>query len=644
MNKNWKLKTSLSKDPSVQNEDIDINFLLTDRFSEMCDDILNRTEDEETKRFALLCKNIAVKYKYEKFKEEVRLLKANIKIPDIALNLLFSRGVSDYHKMLKFFRPTMDKLYDPLLMKDCDIASDRIVEAIENKEQIMILGDYDVDGTCGVSLFYLFLRNYGLDPEYYIPDRIKEGYGISIQSIDYAREKNIKLIVSIDCGITATDKVKYAKSLGIDFIICDHHQPPEKIPEALAVMDPLRSDDNYPFKYLCGTGVAFKLVQAIAIKTRRPEIPETLIDLVAIATASDIVPLNDENRILVNEGFARINSNPRLSLRILIESSGLKLGNLNTSNIVFTVAPRINAVGRLGDAKRAVELLTCTDDDKINEFTEILNEENKKRRGIDKSITDDAFTMFEDELDIKNLNSIIIHNEKWHPGVIGIVAARLVEKYNLPSIVLTTVNGVAKGSARSINSFNIYEALKKCQDHLIQFGGHFHAAGLEIELDKIDSFKESFNEIASREISDEQLIPEIEVDSEITFEDLSPKFIQILSFFEPHGPENMTPVFVTRNVEVIDKVYFTEKSNTHIFKVKDSESNKKFEAVFFNSHEYRDNGMNGHSGNGSANKLIIKEGSNFDICYSVDKNFWKGREYTKLRIRDIKPTKLYNQT
>lgn len=640
MNKNWKLKTNLSTDQSVQNEDIDINFLLTDRFSEMCDEIVNHNEDEETKRFALLCKNIAVKFKYEKFKEEVRLLKANIKIPDLALNLLFSRGVSDYHKMQKFFRPTLDKLYDPLLMKDCDKASGRIIEAIKNKEQIMILGDYDVDGTCGVSMFYLFLKNFGLDPEYYIPDRIKEGYGISVQSIDHAKENNIKLIVAIDCGITAYDKVEYAKTLGIDFIICDHHQPPEKIPEALAVMDPLRTDDAYPFKYLCGTGVAFKLAQAVSILSGRPEIPETLIDLVAIATASDIVPLNDENRILVNEGFAKINSSPRLSLRILIESSGLQVGNLNTSNIVFTVAPRINAVGRLGDAKRAVDLLTCDNDDKIKEFTSVLNDENKKRRGIDKSITDDAFTIFEDELDIKNQNSIIIHNEKWHPGVIGIVAARLVEKYNLPSIVLTTVNGVAKGSARSISSFNIYEALKQCQDHLIQFGGHFHAAGLEIELNKIDEFKESFNAIASREISDEQLIPEILVDSEIKFEDLSPKFLQILSFFEPHGPENMTPVFVTKNVVVKNGIKFTEKSNTHIFKVMDEDSRITFEAVFFNSLEYKDNGMNGHSKNG---KVIIKEDNHYDICYSVDKNFWKGREYTKLRIRDIKPTKLINQ-
>ncbi|MBK9404402.1 MAG: single-stranded-DNA-specific exonuclease RecJ [Ignavibacteria bacterium] len=601
MNKNWKLKTIYTQDRSVQNEDI------------------------------------------AAFIEEVRNLKSNVQLPELILKLLYMRGISDYHKMLKYFKPTFIKLYDPLMMKDCDIACERISEVIQNKERIMILGDYDVDGTCGVSMFYLFMKKFGLEQEYYIPDRITEGYGISFQSIDYAKENNIKLIVAIDCGITAYDKVEYAKTLGIDFIICDHHQPPEKIPEALAVMDPLRTDDNYPFKYLCGTGVAFKLVQAVSNKLDRPDIPASLIDLVAVATASDIVPLRDENRIIVKEGFEAMNSKPRLSLKILIESSKLQIGNLTTSNIVFTVAPRINAVGRLGDAKRAVELLTCEDNEKIKEFAFVLNDENQNRREIDKTITDDAFRMFEEINSFKNRSSIVIYNEDWHPGVIGIVAARLVEKYNLPTIVLTKVNGVAKGSARSINTFNIYEALKDCQDQLIQFGGHFHAAGLEIEIDMIDEFRESFNDLAKERITKEQLIPEIEVDAEVTFEELTPKLIQILSFFEPYGPENMTPVFKTKNVEVVDKVYFTEKSNTHIFKVKDNDSSKKFEAVFFNSHEYRDMEQNGNSINGKANKLIIKEGNNFDICYSIDKNFWKGREYTKLRIRDIKPTRLVNQ-
>ncbi|MDQ3194564.1 MAG: DHHA1 domain-containing protein, partial [Bacteroidota bacterium] len=323
--------------------------------------------------------------------------------------------------------------------------------------------------------------------------------------------------------------------------------------------------------------------------------------------------------ILVKEGFDLINTKPRLCLKVLIESSGLKIGNLTTSNIVFTLAPRINAVGRLGDAKRAVELLTCEDDDKIKESAFVLNDENQNRREIDRSITDDAFKFFDDVIKLDNQSAIVIHNESWHPGVIGIVAARLVEKYNLPAIVLTTVNGVAKGSARSINTFNIYEALKQCRELLIQFGGHFHAAGLEIELTNIEKFKKLFNTIASTEITGDQLIPEIEVDAEITFEDLGERTIKILSFFEPFGPENMAPVFVTRDVQIIGDVRCV-KSNTHLFKVRDNNTNKVFESVFFNSPEYKD---------------LIQTGNNCDICYSIDRSFWNGRETTKLRIRDM---------
>ncbi|MBK8554221.1 MAG: hypothetical protein IPL53_25515 [Ignavibacteria bacterium] len=316
-------------------------------------------------------------------------------------------------------------------------------------------------------------------------------------------------------------------------------------------------------------------------------------------------------------------------MKILIESSGLKVGNLTTSNMVFTLAPRINAVGRLGDAKRAVELLTCEDNEKIKEFAFILNDENQNRRGIDKTITDDVYKIYDEADKLENMRSIVIHNKEWHPGVVGIVAARLVEKYNLPSIVLTTVNGVGKGSARSINSFNIYEALKQCTNLLIQFGGHFHAAGLEIELDKIEEFKKTFNEIASNEITDEQLIPEIEVDAEITLEELNEKIIKILSFFEPFGPDNMAPVFVTKDLQIIGEVRFA-KANTHIFKVIEHESKKIFEALFFNSPEFKYDVKEDPEGRGK-----IKTGNYCDICYSVDRSFWNGKEYTKLRIRDM---------
>jgi len=540
-------------------------------------------------------------------------------LPDLVLKLLYMRGITNYAKTVKFFRPTLEKLYDPFLLKDCKIGAERLLSAIDNNEKIMLLGDYDVDGTCGVSMFYLFLKNFGLDASVYIPDRISEGYGISIKSIDTAAEEGIKLIVSIDCGITAADKIEYAKSKGIEFIICDHHQSPDNIPQALAVIDPVRRDCEYPFKALCGTGVAFKLMKAIAILKGNPELPNSLLDFVAIATASDIVSLTDENRILVAEGFKILNSNPRPALRTLIESSGLEIGKLNTTNIIYTVAPRINAVGRLGDAKRAVKLLTSVNEDDLQEFADVLNSENINRRELDKTITDTAFKMYEDAEKEEYKNAIVIHNESWHPGVIGIVAARLVEKYNIPSIVLTTVNGVAKGSARSINGFNIYEALKKCDNLLIQYGGHFHAAGLEIDINNITEFKKIFNELAVKELTDEQLIPEIDVDEEITFDEIKERLVKILSFFEPFGPGNGMPVFTTKKVQIVGEVKHA-KYFTTLFKVKDDSGNV-FEAVFFNSNDY---------------KPFIEDGKYCDICYNIEKSVWRGYEKIKLKVKDLK--------
>ncbi len=554
------------------------------------------------------------------FISDIRNLKAKVNIPDKLLRILYSRGISDYYKIVKYFKPTKEKLYDPLLMKDCDIATERLLKAINDKEKIMVLGDYDVDGTCGASMFHLFLKHFGLPSSVYIPDRIKEGYGISLTSIEKAKNEDIKLIVAIDCGITAYDKVEYAKTIGVEFIICDHHQPPEQIPEALAVLDPLRKDCDYPYKFLCGTGVAFKLIQAVCRRLNDNEFANNLIDFVAVATSSDIVPITDENRILVNEGFRLINTNPRPSLKTLIDKVGLKENVINTNNIVYSIAPRINAVGRLGDAKRAVELLTSEDPNELDELAHVLDLENTNRRELDKTITDDAFKIFDEINKNGDTFSIVLYNKEWHPGVIGIVAARLVEKYNVPSIVLTSVNGIAKGSARSINGFNLYEALKKCEDKLIQFGGHCHAAGLEINLDKIDEFRESFNAIAREELTRNELQPEIEIDAELNFDEINNVFINILTFFEPYGPGNAVPVFVTRNVQVVGAVR-NAKSDTHIFKVRDPESKKIFDAIFFLSKDYKDE---------------IKTGNHIDICYSVEKNLWNGRESIKLRVRDLK--------
>lgn len=559
----------------------------------------------------------------DSFISDIRNLKAKVQLPDKLLRILYSRGITDYHKVVKFFKPTKEKLYDPFLMKDCIVATDRIIQAIKDKEKILVLGDYDVDGTCGASMFHLFLKHFGLESLVYIPDRIKEGYGISLNAIEKAKNENIRLIVAIDCGITAYDKIEYAKTIGVEFIICDHHQPPEQIPDALAVLDPLRKDCSYPYKFLCGTGVAFKLIQAVCQKQNQIEFANSLIDFVALATSSDIVPITDENRILVNEGFKLINSKPRPSLKTLMEKVGLKESSINTNNIVYSLAPRINAVGRLGDAKRAVELLTSEDPRELGELALTLDLENTNRRELDKTITDDAFKIFEEINKNGKYYSIVLYNKEWHPGVIGIVAARLVEKYNVPSIVLTYVSGVAKGSARSINGFNLYEALKKCEDKLIQFGGHCHAAGLEISIDNIDEFREIFNEIAKDELTKNELQPEIEIDSELRFDEINNVFVNILSFFEPYGPGNSVPVFVTDNVQVVGAVK-NAKSDTHIFKVRDSESKKIFDAVFFLSKSYSD---------------IIKTGNYVDICYSVDRSLWNGRESVKLRIKDLKLSK-----
>ena len=555
----------------------------------------------------------------DNFIEEMRALRTNIQVPETLLRLLYSRGITNYAKAVKFFKPTKERLYDPFLLKDCRKASERLTDVIAAKERIMVLGDYDVDGTCGVSMFYLFLKHFGVDSIVYIPDRISEGYGISEKAINLAHEQGIKLIVSIDCGITAYDKVEYAKTLGIDFIICDHHQPPDVIPDAYAVLDALQENDTYPFKYLCGTGVAFKLIQGVCKLMKEEGYAYSLLDFVAIATASDIVPIVDENRIILSEGLDMMNESPRPSIRTILEESGLTPGTINTSKIVFTLAPRINAVGRLGDAKRAVELLTSNNEDELVDLAGTLNEENLNRREIDKTITEHAIKECE-EMVTDDSYTLVVHNDTWHPGVIGIVAARLVEKFHLPSVVLTTVNGVAKGSARSINGFNIYDALKQCEGDLIQFGGHYHAAGLELEIDKISNFKLKLNKIASEALSQEQLLPEILIDEEISFEDITSSFVKILSFFEPYGPENMTPVFTTKKVQIVGDVRYA-RSNTHLFKVREPDTGLVFDAVFFSSEKFHED---------------IQTGRHCDLCFSIDNNYWNGAYRTKLRIRDMK--------
>lgn len=556
---------------------------------------------------------------FDSFISDVQKLNGKIKIPESIAKILFMRGVTDHSKVFKFFKPTKDKLYDPLLMKGCDIATDRLLIAIKNKEKVMVLGDYDVDGIIGASMFSLFLEECGLEVSVFIPNRISQDYGLSNNAVDDAIEKDIKILVAIDCGITATNTVEYANQNGIDIIICDHHQAPDELPDAYAIMDPIQPNCEYPFKYLCGTGVAFKLIQSIAKILDKEKYAFSLLDFVAIATSSDIVPIIDENRILVNEGFNIINNiGSRPSIKALIEKIGLKDGKVNTTNIVFSLAPRINAVGRLGEASRAVDLLVSNDLSQLDALADILDVENANRREIDKSITEKAFNIYEEYYKTGNDYSIVLHNNDWHPGVISIVAARLVEKYNRPAIVLTTLKDTAKGSARSINGFNIYEALKKCEHLLVQYGGHCHAAGLEIYPDKIEEFRELFNSIAASELANDKLIPEINIDIEISFEEINQTFNKIISFFEPFGPGNPQPIFMTRNVKIFEDAKLS-RGDVHSIKFTDEISDKVWNAVFFNSRAFE-------------GKLI--RDTICDICYTIERTPKNG--YMKLNIKDIK--------
>ncbi|MEG8947997.1 single-stranded-DNA-specific exonuclease RecJ [Rosettibacter firmus] len=535
--------------------------------------------------------------------------------------LLVQRGVTNYHEAKLYFRPSLDYLYDPFLMDGMQQASNRIIKAITDNQKICVYGDYDVDGTCSASLMYLFLKELGADVQTYIPNRLLEGYGISIQSIDYLKQQGINLIISVDCGITAVEEIEYAKSLNIDTIVCDHHQPKDKLPNAYAILDPLKPGDNYPFKYLSGAGVAFKLATAIGDKIGKRNMALKYLDLVALAGAADIVPLIDENRILVKEGLQIINTNPRPGIAALIKCSRIEPGNLSAGQIVFTIAPRINAVGRLGDANRAVELFTTDDPQKAMELAQILEDENVKRRSIDEATFSHAVNLVESTVDLENDFGIVLHDDNWHPGVIGIVASRLVEKFNRPTIMLTTIDGIAKGSARSIPGFNIYDALQNCEDLLLQFGGHEAAAGLAVEIDKLNLFKQRFNEVLRQCIKKEDIFPEILIDAKIAFSEITPKFIRILEQFAPFGPGNMRPIFLSEKVALTNFPKIV--GNNHLVATfKQNGNDKVFDAIGFNLGFYADH--------------IDKNKDLVDIVYTIETINKDGKVFPQLRIKDIR--------
>lgn len=553
--------------------------------------------------------------------EAVSDLQEQLGVPQKIARLLVLRGVDNYEKAESFFRSDLSQIHDPFLMKDMDKATARLAEAVRNREKILIYGDYDVDGTTSTAILYLFLKEFGVDVDFYIPHRFKEGYGINQEGIKYAIDTNVDLIVSVDCGITAVKETEQAQEHGIDVIICDHHNVGDRIPDAVAVLDPKRKDCEYPFKGLSGAGVGFKLIQGTIKKLGlADELAFKLLDLVAISIASDIVPIEDENRILMREGLKRMNSQPRVGVKALTELINLSIGSISTSNIVFSIGPRINAAGRMGDATKAVQLLISETPAEAESRAHELESINIARRDKDSETMEEAKAMVDKDYNLDKISSMVLHQPDWHLGVIGIVASRLVDTYGRPAVMLSTVDGKIKGSARSIDGFNIYEAFKECEDLLEQFGGHEYAAGLTIAKENLEEFRQRINEIAAERLSKEDFKPELNIDSELDLSDVDLRFWKLLSQFEPFGPGNLRPIFVSRDIEVVGVPTIVGKGHLKM-KVKQNGSGA-FDVIGFNMHEYLP---------------VIRNGDDqqLNIAYSLEENEWNGRRTLQVRLRDV---------
>ncbi len=553
-------------------------------------------------------------------------------------NLLSQRGISSFEEAKAFFRPSLDALHDPFLMKDMDKAVDRILQAIASNEEIMIYGDYDVDGTTAVSLVYSFLKNIHKKIEFYIPDRYLEGYGISIKGIDIAAEHDVKLIIALDCGIKAIDKVSYASEKGIDFIIGDHHRPGNGIPDAVAVLDPKRNDCSYPFKELSGAGVGFKLIQAMAhkLKISDKKTFESL-DLLAISIAADIVPITGENRIMTYFGLKQINSAPRPGIYSILKSSGFERVTENgksklvfereitVTDLVFVVGPRINAAGRIKDATDSVRLMISSHDEYAEKLGGEINILNTTRRDLDTSITQEAINMINASEELKNKKTTVLFKEEWHKGVIGIVASRLIEQFYKPTIVLTLADGLITGSARSVKDFDIYDAIDSCSHLLAHFGGHTYAAGLAMKPENLGTFLKEFEAYAEKHLTKEMLIPEIEIDEDLFLSDINSRFYRILKQFAPFGPGNMSPLFVSHHL--IDTGYAKAVGRNGVPRhlkfeaVHKAHSGNPLKAIAFNMGEYCEE---------------MKRGKPFSLCYHLDENTWQGQTSLQLRVKDIR--------
>ncbi|MGM0545662.1 MAG: single-stranded-DNA-specific exonuclease RecJ [Bacteroidota bacterium] len=554
--------------------------------------------------------------------EAVSDLQEQLGVPQKIARLLALRGIDTYDKAEAFFRSDLSQIHDPFLMKDMDKATARLAGAIRNRERILIYGDYDVDGTTSTAILYIFLKEFGVDVDFYIPHRFKEGYGINQEGIQYAIDTEADLIVSVDCGITAIEETKQAKEHGIDVIICDHHNVGDSIPDAVAVLDPKRNDCEYPFDGLSGAGVGFKLIQGTIKKLGLSDsLAYKLLDLVAISIASDIVPIEDENRILMREGLKRINSEPRVGVKALAELINLNIGSVTTSNIVFSIGPRINAAGRMGDATKAVQLLISDTPAEAKARAHELESINVARRDKDSQTMEEAMAMVDKDYNLDKVSSMVLHQPDWHLGVIGIVASRLVDTYGRPAVMLSTVDGKIKGSARSIDGFNIYDAFKECEDLLEQFGGHEYAAGLTITKENLDEFRQRINEIAAERLSEEDFKPELKIDCQLDLDDIDMRFWKLLSQFEPFGPANLRPIFVSKDVEVVGVPTIVGKGHLKM-KVKQNGSGA-FDVIGFNMHEYLPVVRNSD------------EQHQLNIAYSLEENEWNGRRTLQIRLRDV---------
>ena len=542
-----------------------------------------------------------------------------LQVNEVVATLLLQRGIETYEAAKTFFRPSLDDIHDPFLMKDMDIAVARIAKAIANDENIMVYGDYDVDGTTSVALVSSYLKTIYPNVATYIPDRYEEGYGLSFQGIDFAEDNDISLIITLDCGIKAVDKVAYASEKKIDIIICDHHRPGNELPKAVAVLDPKRDDCNYPYDELCGCGVGFKLIQALGSK--RGQTIEDLVpylDLVATAIAADIVPLTGENRTLAHFGMQVINSAPRAGIKAITDQ--LKKKQLTITDVVFIVAPRINAAGRISQGLHAVELLTENDQEVAKQYAASIETYNMERRTLDQEITKEAFQQIE-ELEEQERFSTVVYNENWHKGVIGIVASRLIETYYRPTLVFTKSGDKLAASARSVKGFDVYNALEQCQEHIIQFGGHKYAAGLTLKEENYQAFKDAFEEVVKNSIDKNLLTPEILIDKEIALKEITPKFYRILKQFSPFGPQNMSPIFMSTQLQDTGWAKCVGAEKDHLKLKVIQRKSEAIAGIGFNLGE----------------KLCdVQNKKLFDAVYSVDENEWNGNVTLQLRLRDIK--------